>query len=121
MLERQGRSLFFDSLTSIPARLNDRTSRNPPRSILEQLPARAFFLRELLPFRAGLLKQNHGGLMADKVAVEKDEVVVDERIMEGSLIAPFVWISAHIWGEILGTLPIELRLEVEQTCKIQGS
>ena len=58
--------------------------------------------------------------MAEKIAVKQDEVVVDERILEGALIAPFVWIPVHAWGEIMTTLPTELRLEVERACEIQG-
>jgi len=57
--------------------------------------------------------------MADKSEVKKDEVVVDEQILEGSIIAPFVWIYIHIWGQVVDTLPVELRLEVERTCEIQ--
>lgn len=58
--------------------------------------------------------------MADKLDVEIDEDVVDERIVKGSLIAPFVWISVHTWGEIIGSLSVELRLEVERTCQVEG-
>lgn len=59
--------------------------------------------------------------MADELDVETDEDVVDERIVKGSLIAPFVWISVHTWGEMVSNLSVELRLEVERACEIEGN
>jgi len=38
--------------------------------------------------------------MADTLDVEIDEDVVDERIVKGFLITPFVWISVRTWGAI---------------------
>lgn len=59
--------------------------------------------------------------MADEVDVETDEDVLDERIVKGTLLAPFVWISVHSWGEIVGSLSVEVRLEAERACEIEGN
>jgi hypothetical protein len=64
--------------------------------------------------------QKQWRLMADRVNVKEDEVIVDERLMEGYLIAEFLWIVTPVWTAIVGTLPEELRHEVQATCQIDG-